>query len=662
MKILNSKTLCIILLALLLPFVCFGQDEPNAFGGLSDIFDLPVGARAMAMGGAYVATVDDPFALYWNPAALENVLHTGIGLYYSNLPAGTNYNYIALTYPSLFLGTISLGYLGIGTGDIQMSDVDASQLGPEDYGRSLFMLGYGYRVFDWMSLGTTLKIERAKFPAYPDDFTGETGNLSESAFGADVGVLFTPTFDNLYLRNISIGVNLHNTVQRSIRAEEVREDSPRTLRAGISKKIPLNYSSDYITIAFDISRNDKTGTVPTHYHLGFEYAYLGSFMARVGYDRRGSNVGGNGPTYGIGIKQFGLSLDYSFWSGGYDQLDNSHRVSLVYELGKAKDVRMEEYMAAEAEKIQLEVAARFRYEKEASIATARARANQYFAGGDYIRAFREVNKVLSYDEEGLNSDFDDMRELLDQVNEAIRLKREEELEAKVVRNQAEADARRQQALVEEHISKARQFFQNEDYEQAIRECDRALEINPASESAKELQVIVDNDWRVKIRDLAEEGDRLKQQGRLMDAITSYNKAHRLARSNPQWESLLRNRISDLEQQLGYEELLQRAANHERNKNWTKAAELYGQALKSAPSNSFIQQKYRYTNDWANATEQTMTPQVRDLYSKGTGAITSGNYDQALEYLEQARKLQPLNKTILGAIDFANERKSRQSNP
>ena len=662
MKNFNLKIFIVAFLLVFKPVVGLAQNETGGWGGLSDIFDLPVGARAMAMGGANVATADDPFALYWNPAALENVLHTGIGLYYTNLPLGTNYNYIALTYPSLFLGTFSIGYMGIGTGDIPMSDDDATQLGPEDYGRSLFMLGYGYRLFDWLSLGTTLKLERAKFPAYPDDLTGATGNLSEAAFGADFGVLFTPNFENRYLSNILIGFNLQNAVQRSIRAEEIREDSPRNLRVGIAKKIPVNMNSDQMIVAFDVSRNDKTASVPTHYHLGFEYVYQGKFMARAGYDHRGSNVGGNGPTYGVGVKQFGLSIDYSYWSGGYEDLGNSHRVSLVYELGKAKDIRMEEYLAAEAEKIRLEVLNTLRWEREQSIATSRSRANQYFTNTDFFRAFREVNKVLSFDEDGTDPEFDDMRELLDQINEAMRMQREEELKAEIVQTQAEADARRQQALVEEHINKAREYYQNEDYDQATRECERALEINPNSENAKELLSIVDRDLRQKIADLAKQGDQLNQQGRLMEAISSYNQARRLATSNPQWESLLRNQINDLERKLTYEDLLQRAANNERSKNWAQAAELYQQALRSAPSNSFIQQKYEFTHARANATEQTMTPQVKDLYSKGTQAISAGNYDEALQFLEQARKSQPLNKTILGAIDFANERKARQSNP
>ncbi len=37
-------------------------------------FQAPsIGARATGMGGAYVAAVDDPLAIYWNPAGLNRL-------------------------------------------------------------------------------------------------------------------------------------------------------------------------------------------------------------------------------------------------------------------------------------------------------------------------------------------------------------------------------------------------------------------------------------------------------------------------------------------------------------------------------------------------------------------------------------------------------------
>ena len=658
----KCRVVKILLIVSLLAAPVWAQSggQSSEWGGLSDIFELPVGARAMGMGGAYVAAADDPFALYWNPAALENVQHMGLGLYYSNLPAGTRYNYLAFTYPTLFFGTVSMGYLSIGTGDIQRSLSDATRADKQDYGRYLFLIGYGYRVMDMLSVGTTLKFERVSFVNYPDGVNGDTGNFSESAFGADVGLLFTPPFEGAVFNNLSVGLNVQNLVQRSMRAIEVRESSPRNVRLGVARWFTFS-QEDRLTVAFEISRNDKIASVPTHFHFGFEYNYRGNFMLRTGFDHRGSSVGGNGPTFGIGVKHLGIQIDYSYWSGGYDVLGSSHRISIVYNIGKSREVRLEEYQAREAERIQREVLQKLEMERREAIVSGKAQARMYFENGDLIRASRAVNKVLSYDTEGNDPEFEDMRVLLDQINKALDEQRERELAAKVAKSEAEARLRRQQQRVKEHYDRALVHYEAEEYPEAIAECDRALEIDPNSELVRELRAKADEDLRKKIAKLASAAEESKRKGRLMEAIRLYSKARRLARGNRQWETLIEGRMNALERRLSYEDLLRRATNHEQNQNWAAAADLYKQALKYQPNNPAIRQKYEEAEARANAKPQEMTPQVKEWYFKAMNALSDSDYDSALKYLEEARKLQPYNITILRAIDHARAQKRRQNN-
>ncbi|MBU2531062.1 MAG: UPF0164 family protein [Elusimicrobia bacterium] len=39
----------------------------------ADFLNLPIGARAAAMGGAYTAISEDASAIYWNPAGLVQI-------------------------------------------------------------------------------------------------------------------------------------------------------------------------------------------------------------------------------------------------------------------------------------------------------------------------------------------------------------------------------------------------------------------------------------------------------------------------------------------------------------------------------------------------------------------------------------------------------------
>ena len=70
MKLIKYYILCLLSPVVIQTAAAQTASAPGEWGGLTDIFDFPVGARAMAMGGAYVSVSDDPFALYWNPAAL----------------------------------------------------------------------------------------------------------------------------------------------------------------------------------------------------------------------------------------------------------------------------------------------------------------------------------------------------------------------------------------------------------------------------------------------------------------------------------------------------------------------------------------------------------------------------------------------------------------
>ncbi|MDZ7724514.1 MAG: PorV/PorQ family protein [candidate division KSB1 bacterium] len=345
------KTIACIVLLLFVASTAQEGGAGDQWGGVTDVFDFPVGARAMAMGGAQVSVADDAFSLYWNPASLEMVPAMSLGAYHTNLPMGTQYSYLSFTYPTLSTGTFSIGVLRLATGDVELRDSNASYLGSEDYGRSLYMFGYGKKLASWFSIGANLKIEHMRIPGYQDE-ANAVNMYSESSVGGDVGILLVSGAQSGFFRNWRIGVNAHNIVQRSLQFDEEREFSPRLYRFGLSRPFFMNEENNYLHAAFEYDVHENQH-VPDYLHFGLEYCFNETFLLRLGWNRRGNYTEGYGTTYGFGIRQFGIQLDYSYW-GGRDAFDSSHRISATLALGKTRNERIAEIQEREMQRIQEE--------------------------------------------------------------------------------------------------------------------------------------------------------------------------------------------------------------------------------------------------------------------------------------------------------------------
>lgn len=63
------------------------------------VLEIGVGARAEAMGGAFVAIADDPSALYWNPAGIVNIRTISLQATKTNWFVDTDFNVIDLIVP-----------------------------------------------------------------------------------------------------------------------------------------------------------------------------------------------------------------------------------------------------------------------------------------------------------------------------------------------------------------------------------------------------------------------------------------------------------------------------------------------------------------------------------------------------------------------------------
>ena len=545
----------------------------------------------------------------------------------------------------------------ISSGDIEIRGDSPLLLGISSFSQTQFMLGYAYRFFDWISIGASFKVERDALPPYAQDATeplrGAETKVSpdvENGAGSDFGVLFTPQLKSWILSDISIGLSLQNAVQRSIRAKTEEELAPRNIRLGLAKGIQFGEAGNRVLLAFELDRAEKS---PYVYHLGAEYDFRHNAMLRVGYN---SDRDLGGMTYGIGGRFTGVQIDYSYWNGKYsDLIGSSHRISLTLQFGKSREERRRQLEQRQLEEMRREVQQRREFEARQTITTNLSKARTYFAQDDYPRAYTAVYKVLAYEDTRDDSEIEEARRLLEQIETKMEQLRQQEEDARRIKDERERDRLRRAQLLKDHYNKALAFFQNEDYIEAIAECDQGLEIDSTSQQIKDLREKADRDLRKKLAELALRADRLARKQLYMEAIELYSQARRLAGDFPEYSTYAEGRIQNLQNKLRFDDLLRRAENYENAKDFKSAADMYEAALKFEPKNLTLREKYEFIKARAQAKDMPMTLEVETLWKEGMKKALSKQYEEAIRYFERALQLQPLNKTLLDALDSAKEK-------
>jgi hypothetical protein len=307
---------------------------------------IGVGGRALGMGGAHTAIVNDVTAGYWNPAGLARIDYPQVALmheeHFSDL---VNYNYAAAAIPygkdmSFGLSVIRLGVDGIpdtrdalydanGDGflDINTDRLDYSKITEFNNTDWAFYLSFAKRHSDNFYWGANVKIIRRDLAEY-----------SATGVGFDVGAVYMPTED-LYL-----GATIQDVTTTLVAWSTGRNEliSP-TAKVGAAYAFYILGGRVMPVLDLDIRFEGRDyasyfniGPVSFDSHFGVEYTYDNLFSVRVGYNDVKQF------TIGAGIKLPKLYIDYSFArmsQSETERLPDTHRISLMLSLEEPKFMR-----------------------------------------------------------------------------------------------------------------------------------------------------------------------------------------------------------------------------------------------------------------------------------------------------------------------------------
>ncbi|MCX5801206.1 MAG: PorV/PorQ family protein [Candidatus Eisenbacteria bacterium] len=317
----------------------------------AEFLKVGAGARALGMGGAFVALADDASAIYWNPAGIASVRKTEIeAMHAEQFGSLINYDFVAVAFPisgdaarkaSIGAAIIRLAVDDIPyTKNLEWEDYGIDQTpGTGDYGEGngtwdpgerivldegkmiwksnadmALLLSYASELTEKISVGGTFKLVRQ-----------EIIDNSSLGAGVDIGAIYTlnkSTSFGLVVSDATTTQLVWDTGHHEFVAPTVRMGGQYTRKIGPLDGIGT--AALDMEIGFEKRRLASqfwAGPFTADVSAGVEYWLKRAVAIRVGLDA-GRFTAGTGARF----SRFGF--DYAFLS--HKDLDNSHRVSASF--------------------------------------------------------------------------------------------------------------------------------------------------------------------------------------------------------------------------------------------------------------------------------------------------------------------------------------------
>jgi len=312
--------------------ITLNAQNPNLGTSGAQFLQIPIGARAEAMGGAVVGYIDDASSVFWNPAGIAKVKNVQVFFSYMDWFSLFNHSAASLVYTNEDFGSIAGSVIMFNTSDMEIT----TELEPNGTNRyfdaSDMAIGVTYARFltDKFNVGVTVKY-----------IYQQIWNETADGFAFDIGTQYTLDFQNLTIamsmtnfggdlrfEGSDLAVNYSSDIYPQARitpAQLATEEYP----------LPLNFQ---LGIAFDVfeadfvkMRADIDATHPNDNDeqllFGTEFSFFDRFYLRGGYkfnDDEQSFAFGAGAN--VMVSESAIYFDYAY--SVYDLLPSVNTISL----------------------------------------------------------------------------------------------------------------------------------------------------------------------------------------------------------------------------------------------------------------------------------------------------------------------------------------------
>jgi len=276
---------------------------------------LPIGARGVAMGGAFTAVADDASCVWWNVGALARLQNDMVAVHHTPWFAGINLSQMTyITHVRALPGAVAVHAraLYMPEEDVRTVSRPDGEGTTFDAGDISLGLSYARSLTDKFSTGVGMNFVQSTLATY-----------SASAVTFDFGTLYDTGY-----RNVTIGMQIQNIGSQMTFIEEAVK-VPTLFRVGMASRL-LDRRGHRMLLAGEFSHppdNTERANVGMEYSFQSVLYLRGGWYYRFDLERYSAGVGLRIPG--------GLSresrVDYAFteMDGG---LPGIHRVSAEFRL------------------------------------------------------------------------------------------------------------------------------------------------------------------------------------------------------------------------------------------------------------------------------------------------------------------------------------------
>ncbi len=318
----------IILTTLLLTFCTVlnfaGDGSRKGTNGAEQLL-IPVGARGIATGGAFLSNLTGLESIYYNPGGLDLATGAEAMFSYMSYIANINVSYFAVSSHLGDLGSFAFTFKTLDFGDIPVTTFE----NPDGTGATFKPtnivggLTYSKRVTDKVSAGVTVKIIHESIE-----------NTNATGFAMDFGVQYRfPSHLSIGAAVKNIGSNMSfdgTSLQQKTKVPGTSVGSGGGLFTPVTEEFQIpsyfelstSYQYDFneqnnIILASTFRNNNVAEDLIS---FGLEYGYLNTFFLRGGYTLQ--VVDNSESIYGFTA---GAGLNYTFTGGVTVTFDYAYR-------------------------------------------------------------------------------------------------------------------------------------------------------------------------------------------------------------------------------------------------------------------------------------------------------------------------------------------------